>query len=150
MGKGAFRVSDFFSALYMVFMAPFVFFTLLADLMSIVTIPNIMSSGFANTSNAVILWPCVFIFGISFLVPGLRRMYYRLPWFEPFMVMLIADSILLIEFYEIFNTGYKVASASRHFFFTLLALLWLIGGRLLMCLWFKKHPVTFAGREKLS
>ena len=150
MAKGKLRASDIFSALYLIFMIPFVLFLILADIASLLGITTILASEFSNTSNATILWPCIFIISLSFMIPGLRRMYYRLPWLEPLIIMLAVDSVLIVCAYEIFNYGYQTVSAGRHVAFTVLAIAWLIIGRFAQCFYFSKRPIRFAGKEMLS
>ena len=81
----------------------------------------------------------------SFLIPGLRRMYYRLPWLEPLVIFIVMDTTILCIGYEILNFGYQVVDPGRHLLFTILAVIWLIGARVVQCFFFKKRPIQFAG-----
>ena len=86
MAKSKITFTDVLSAAYLVFMIPWLFFLLLADLMAFMNAGVVITSGFANSSLMVVVGGCMLFIAPSFLIPGLRRMYYRLPWLEPLVI----------------------------------------------------------------
>lgn len=145
MAKSKISFSDVLSAVYLVFMIPWIFFMLMGDLMAIMSTGVILTSGFSNTSVMVVVGGCLMFIAPSFLIPALRRMYYRLPWLEPLILFIVIDSLILCIGYEILNFGYQVVDPDRHVMFTLLAVVWLVGARAVQCFVLKKHPIEFAG-----
>lgn len=146
MARGKLRVSDIISIIYLVIaMLPSAAILLLADIMAITNISVVITSGFANTSLIAILWLALLAFGLSLAIPPLRRMYYRFPWLETTVYLLVVDSVLLIGAYEIFNFGYAKVDTTRHILFGVLALVWLVGGRIAQCVIMGKHPIKYIG-----
>ena len=145
MAKLGITFSDVVSAIYLVIMIPFVGLLLLADLLSVLNTGVILTSGFSNTSVMHVVGLCTFFISPSFIIPGLRRMYYRLPWLEPFIKYLLIDSTILCLGYEILNFGFQVVDPGRHTLFIGLAVAWLIGARLVQCTIMTKRPIQFAG-----
>lgn len=145
MAKSKITFSDVLSAIYLVFMVPWLLIILLADVMAFMNAGVIITSGFANQGLMAVVGACTLFIAPSFLIPGLRRMYYRLPWLEPLIVFIVTDSMILCIGYEILNYGYKVVDPGHHTLFTILAIVWLIGARIVQCLVLKKRPIQFAG-----
>ena len=145
MAKPGITFSDVASAIYLVFMIPLIGLLLLADLMAILSAGVVLSSGFSNTSVMHVVGLCAFFISPSFIIPGLRRMYYRLPWLEPLIKYLLIDSAILCLGYEILNYGFQVVDPGRHTLFIGLAVAWLIGARLVQCTLMTKKPIQFAG-----
>lgn len=146
MAKSKITFSDVLSAIYLVFMVPWLLIILLADVMAFMNAGVIITSGFANQGLMAVVGACTLFIAPSFLIPGLRRMYYRLPWLEPLIVFIVTDSMILCIGYEILNYGYKVVDPGHHTLFTILAIVWLIGARIVQCLVLKKRPIQFALR----
>lgn len=149
MAKSRIKFTDVLSAVYLVFMIPWLGIILLADLMALMSAGVIISSGFSNTSVMMIVGACTLFIAPSFLIPGLRRMYYRLPWLEPLIVFIVTDSMILCTGYEILNFGYQVVDPGRHALFAILAIAWLIAARIIQCFILKKRPIQFAGVSEL-
>ena len=150
MAKSKIRFTDVLSALYLVFMLPWLGIILLADLMALMNAGVIIASGFSNMGLMAVVGACTLFIAPSFLIPGLRRMYYRLPWLEPLVVFIVTDSMILCIGYEILNFGYQVVDPGRHVMFIILAIIWLVVARAVQCLILKKHPIRFAGVSELT
>lgn len=143
------RVGDVFSAFYMLFLVPFLLLLLWTDVRVINLAIITLGAGVAGQSVSSVLWFTIFIVSFSFTIPGLRRMYYRFPALEPLIIMLLVDSTLVIVAYEIVNRAYEDSSSGGSPAFLLLAVVWLVGGRFLQCLFFRRYPIRFAGKEVL-
>lgn len=133
------------SLFYFVFiMLPVAFFLLpISIFWSIAKIFDVIQIGFSGTSGMVMVFLITLFIAPSMLIPGVKRMYQRLPWLEAYCVQGTLDLTILIIALEILNFGYSVVSTQRHVLFIGFMLLWIIGARALQCWWFNRHPITY-------
>ncbi|ADL52395.1 hypothetical protein [Clostridium cellulovorans] len=83
--------------------------------------------------------------GISLLVPAFRKIYYKLPWFFPFVKILFVDVTILGVSIMILHYGYQVKSPVRNIMFLILTIVQIVVCRILMCSYFYKKPVKHIG-----
>lgn len=112
-------------------------------LMFLWEVEAIQASGFAGPQTSMILVGfCGLFIGISMLVPAFRRMYRAMPWLYPFVSIFFINLIIANVALMILNTGYEVSNAMRHTLFTIFMIVFIIGARLAMSIYFWKKPVT--------
>ena len=131
------------AVLYLIFPMSFVFLLLIfTPIMYLSDVSAVRNSGFAGPQTAMsMIGICGLFIGISMLVPALRRMYRALPWMYSFIVIFFVNLIILSVGLMILNKGYEVSNTTRHMIFTILMVIFIIGGRLCMSIYFWKKPV---------
>ena len=111
-------------------------------------IRTIWETGFATvTVGYAFLILFGLVFGFTMIVPVFRRCLKKLPWLYPYIVILMADALILTVAEEILNYGYQVKSDARHTIFSVIMVIQIIVCRVVMCLYFKKKPVKIARDE---
>ncbi|MEK3934856.1 hypothetical protein MKY41_05995 [Sporosarcina sp. FSL W7-1349] len=130
--------------LYFLFPMSLVFFILIfTPLMFVWDVESIRASGFAGPQSSIALIGISGLFiGISMLVPALRRMYRALPWLYPFISIFFINLIIANVALMILNTGYEISNETRHLLFTIFMIVFIIGARLAMSIYFRKKPVS--------
>lgn len=104
-------------------------------------IASMFTSGFSTlTVGESMLFVFALIFGITMIVPPLRRCYKKLPWLYTYVVIFMADVAIMTIGEEILNYGYQVKNDTRHIIFTIIMILQIVACRVLMCIFFKKNP----------
>jgi DMSO reductase anchor subunit len=87
------------------------------------------------------------LFGISLVTTPLRRMYYRLPWLLPFIIMFALSTLLFTIALPIMNRGYYTLQSNDAANYFLLMSGQLVFCRLLLCIGLYQKPVTHIGGE---
>ncbi|MFS0574037.1 hypothetical protein AB1K83_00235 [Sporosarcina sp. 179-K 3D1 HS] len=132
------------ATMYFLFPMSLVLLTLvITPLLFVSDVGAIRSSGFAGPqASEALVGFCGLFIGISMLVPAFRRMYRALPWLYPFVTIFFINLIIANVALMILNTGYEVSSSTRHTIFTIFMIVFIIGARLAMSIYFRKRPVT--------
>lgn len=138
-----------FAAIYFIFPMGFVLLLLIfTPIMFLSDVSAIRTSGFAgpNTSMAMIGMSGLVI-GLSLLIPPLRKMYNVFPWLFSFVKIFFVTFMILNLGLAILNYGYEVDNPTRHMWFFILMIVFIIVGRLAMCVYFWWKPVNIGKEE---
>lgn len=105
-------------------------------------INSITKSGFSGqNSGLAFLGAFGFIFGISMVVPALRRIYKKLPWLYVYIQVFMIDILILTVATYLLNIGFEVQNTTRHLVFFWMMIATLIISRLAMCVYYKFKPL---------
>jgi hypothetical protein len=131
---------------FLVVMLLVIMFLIIAPILLIISIKDILVSGFSKEDLGMIyiVFPGLFI-GISLFIPAFRRMYYKLPWLFPFVKILYLNDIILSIATMLLNYGYEVQDSARHTLFLFIMIGQIIICRVLMCIYFRKKKVQYIG-----
>ncbi|MDN4608463.1 hypothetical protein [Sporosarcina highlanderae] len=130
--------------LYFIFPMSIVLIILIfTPIMFLSDVSTIRTAGFAGPQTGIaMIGICGLFIGISMLVPALRRMYRAIPWLYAFITIFFINVIIANTALMILNKGYEVTNSTRHTIFLILMIVFIIGARLAMSIYFKKRPVT--------
>jgi len=94
--------------------------------------------------KAVISMLALFV-GASLLLPGVKRMYYAIPWLFPLVKILCLNALILVAAMMTLSYGYEVQErVSKNIFFAIMIVQILIS-RLLMSYYLHKKPIRYQG-----
>ncbi|BCN29870.1 hypothetical protein [Anaeromicropila herbilytica] len=82
-----------------------------------------------------------FIFGITFAIPILRKMYRAFPWLYPITLTILLDYVIIALGYMILSYGYQIINVSRNKMFFIIMIVQLVVCRVSMCIYFKFKPI---------
>jgi len=115
------------------------------------TIEDILAiyhTGYALIDSGYMLLGVIFsipLIGISFIFAPTRRIYYRMPWLLPFIILFSVNLLILSISYLIINTGFYVLDEDRTALYSLFMIGQLLLSRLLLSIWLYKKPITHLG-----
>jgi hypothetical protein len=142
-------VSKFLAAVYfiilmlpMIIAIPFIIYGLYADM-------EIIISTEASKENMGIIFIIVmcFIFSVPMIVPHFNFIFKKLPWLYAYVIFALLDVLLMSVGISIINYGYEVKNTQRHFLFLTFMIVWMVVGRLSICLYYKYKPMKYEGDE---
>ncbi|NIZ47641.1 hypothetical protein PVA44_06935 (plasmid) [Entomospira nematocerorum] len=141
-------ILNFIAILYfIVFMSLFIVVLAVLPSMTWSNIKMIRSTGFSMPNNDVVVMLAMsaFFMGLASWIPGLRRIYKKLPWLMAFFKIFFFNSLLFIIALYVMNYGYSVIDAHRNTIFYILTLCILVAGRLLLGLYAMSHSIERIG-----
>jgi hypothetical protein len=93
-----------------------------------------------NIGFAFIAMIC-FFFSFPMIIPKFRLIFKKLPWLYTYIILALLNILLMSVGILIINYGYEVKNTSRHFLFLVFMIVWMIIGRLSICLYCKFNPI---------
>lgn len=138
------KLADIFTVFYFLLMLLSILICIAAPIRSVQYIYGIIQSGYGSEQLGYFL---LLSFGAfvapSLLIPPLRkRLYSFFPWLYAFIKISFCNLFILALACIALNYGYEFLSSSRHLRFIALTLVILVIGRLLVCLYFHKRPIS--------
>jgi|GEM_PF-6871459 hypothetical protein len=117
-------------------------------IMQIASVITLMTTGYSS-SFVGIAGPFIlaFFIGITMLVPLFRKEFYRLPWFYPFCMVLLMDSVFLGAAEEVLYNGYASIGKVSHQVYIIIAIIVLLIGRVVISLIEWKKTFRIAGGD---
>ena len=107
-------------------------------------IDTIRTSGFSTTNIGFSMFGAFgLMFSITMMVPWFKKCFKKLPWLYSYVIMFMADILIITIGIAILNYGYEVQSESRHTLFYILMLAQMIICRLAMCVYLKLKPLKY-------
>lgn len=136
------------SLLFAVLIAVLLYFITRMPFQLIEDIYTVYQSGYVILDGMINLLIFILYFlliGLSLLIPGFRKMYYRLPWLFAYLTFFTLNSIFLAVALSILNLGQHTLHSSEAVLYLLAMSGQLLVCRLLMCILFYKKPLTHWG-----
>ena len=107
-------------------------------------INTIRSSGFSATNIGFVMFGVFgMLISITMMVPWFRKCFKKLPWLYSYVIIFLADILIMAIGIAILNYGYEVQSEARHTLFYVLMLVQMIVCRLAMCTYLKFKPLKY-------
>ena len=107
-------------------------------------IDTIRTSGFSTTNIGFSMFGAFgLMFSITMMVPWFKKCFKKLPWLYSYVIMFMADILIITIGIAILNYGYEVQSEARHTLFYILMLAQMIICRLAMCVYLKLKPLKY-------
>ncbi len=107
-------------------------------------IDTIRTSGFSTTNIGFSMFGAFgLMLSITMMVPWFRKCFKKLPWLYSYVIMFMADILIITIGIAILNYGYEVQSEARHTLFYILMLAQMIICRLAMCVYLKLKPLKY-------
>lgn len=107
-------------------------------------IDTIRTSGFSTTNIGFLMFGAFgLMLSITMMVPWFRKCFKKLPWLYSYVIMFMADILIITIGIAILNYGYEVQSEARHTLFYILMLAQMIICRLAMCVYLKFKPLKY-------
>ena len=82
------------------------------------------------------------IYGLTGVIPFLRRSYYKFPWLYPFCTMLTMDLFIVSIAEEVLSKSFSVMNPARQSAGIVLAIILVVILRVLMCVYLKFKPMV--------
>lgn len=142
-------VSNIAAVLYFILIMFWVPLILISELFSLITdMITVVNIGFSTSfSSANTISVLSFSIGLSLLIPAFRKIYYKLPWLLPFVIIMFVNLLILFVSSLLINYGFESQNSFKHYVFIVIALIQLIVCRLLMCFYFSKKKVQYIGGD---
>lgn len=140
-------VSNIAAVLYFIFIMFWVSLILVSEICSLVMdMISVVSIGYSTSfSNAGTIVVLSFFIGLSLLVPAFRKIYYKLPWLLPFVIIMFVNLLILFVSNLLVHYGFESQNSLKHYAFIAIALIQLIACRLLMCFYLSKRKIQYIG-----
>lgn len=102
-----------------------------------------ISIGFVGTTQngPIVLAFCGLVFGLTGLIPALRRCYYKLPWLYPLSCIGMSNLFILSTAEMILFKGYESTNPKTHIIAIVIMALELVVGRIIMSVYYNKKPL---------
>lgn len=88
------------------------------------------------------------LFGITGWVPVFRRCYYIFPWLYPLSMFMMIHFFILSVVEFILAKGFSVINPTRYKITILIAILFVIISRIIVCIVYHKFPLTLKKYDK--
>ncbi len=112
-------------------------------------IGTIRTSGFSTVNSGFTMFGAFgLMFAITMIVPWFRKCFKKLPWLYSYVIVFMADILIIAFGILILNYGYEVQSESRHTLFYIIMLVQIIVCRLAMCVYLKWKPLNYTKEQR--